>query len=88
MIVGGLKSSTSRRRYRKDNREVKLIHTKPSQPLHWSEQPITFSRADHLVHIPNPGSYPLVVEPIVEGTLVAQTLIDGGVGSMSSSSTP
>jgi hypothetical protein len=41
-----------------------------------------------LVHIPNPGSYPLVVEPIVEGTLLAQTLIDGGVGSMSSSSTP
>jgi hypothetical protein len=30
MIVGGLKSNTSRRRYCKDNREVKLIHTKPS----------------------------------------------------------
>jgi hypothetical protein len=30
MIVGGLKSSTSRRRYSKDSREVKLIHTKPS----------------------------------------------------------
>jgi hypothetical protein len=47
MIIGGLKSSTSRRRYRKDNHEVKLIHIKPSQPLHWSEQPITFSSADH-----------------------------------------
>jgi hypothetical protein len=33
MIVGGLKSSTSRRRYGNDSREVKLIHTKPSQPL-------------------------------------------------------
>jgi hypothetical protein len=30
MIVGGLKSSTSRRRHRKDRREVKLIHTKQS----------------------------------------------------------
>jgi hypothetical protein len=29
MIVGGLKSSTSRRRYRKDSREFKLMHTKP-----------------------------------------------------------
>jgi hypothetical protein len=57
MIVGGLKSSTSMRRYRKDSREVELIHTKPSQLLHWSEQPITFSRADHWVHIPGPGSY-------------------------------
>jgi hypothetical protein len=78
MIVGGLRSSSSRRRYRKDNREVQLIHTKPSQPLRWSEQPITFSRADHLVHIPDPGLYPLVVKPIVEGTLLPQTLIDGG----------
>jgi hypothetical protein len=80
MIVGGLKSSMSRRRYRKDSREVKLIHTKPSQPLRWSEQPITFSRADYWVHIPDLGSYPLVVEPIVEGALLAQTLIDGGSG--------
>jgi hypothetical protein len=78
MIVGGLKSISSRRRYCKNNREVQLIHTKPSQPLCWSEQPITFSRADHWVHIPDPGLYPLVVEPIVEGTLLPQTLIDGG----------
>jgi hypothetical protein len=80
MIVGGLKSSTSRRRYHNDNHEVKLIHTKPSQPLHWSEQPITFSRADHWVHIPDPDSYPLVIKPIVEGALLAQTPIDGGSG--------
>jgi hypothetical protein len=34
MIVGGPKSNSSRRSYRKDNREVQLIHAKPSQPLH------------------------------------------------------
>jgi hypothetical protein len=33
MIVGGLKSSVSKRQYRKDKREIHLIHTKPSQPL-------------------------------------------------------
>jgi hypothetical protein len=80
MIVGDLKSSTRRRRYRKDSREVQLIHTKPLQPLRWSEQPITFSRADHWVHIPDPRSYPLVIEPNIEGTLLAQILIDGGSG--------
>jgi hypothetical protein len=80
MIIGDLKSNSSRRRYRKDNREVQLIHTKPSQPLRWSEQPITFSKADHLVHIPDHGSYPLVVEPIVEGALLLQILIDGWSG--------
>jgi hypothetical protein len=37
MIVSGLKCSTSRRRYRKGSREVQLIHTKPLQPLRWSE---------------------------------------------------
>jgi hypothetical protein len=57
MIVGSLKSNLSRRRYLKDNREVWFIHTKPSEPLRWSEQPITFSRADHWVHIPDLGSY-------------------------------
>jgi hypothetical protein len=41
---------------------------------------ITFSRADHWVHIPGPGSYPLVVEHIVEGALLPQTLIDGESG--------
>jgi hypothetical protein len=46
----------------------------------WSKQPITFSRADHWVHILDPGSYPLVVEPIVKGALLPQTLIDGGSG--------
>jgi hypothetical protein len=80
MIVGGLQTSLSWRRYRKDNCEIQLIHTKPSQPLRWSEQPLTFSRADHWVHIPDPESYPLVVEPIVEGALLPQTLIDGGSG--------
>jgi hypothetical protein len=63
-----------------DSREVKLIHTKPLQPLRWSEQPITFARVDHWVHIPYPGSYPLVIEPIIEGALLPQTLIDGGSG--------
>jgi hypothetical protein len=80
MIIGGLKSSTSRRRYRKDNCEIELIHTKTSQPLCWSVQLITFSRADHWVHIPDPGSYRLVIEPIVEGALLPQTLIDRGSG--------
>jgi hypothetical protein len=47
MIIGDMNSSMSRRRYRKDSREVKLIHTKPLEPLRWSKQPITFSRADH-----------------------------------------
>jgi hypothetical protein len=80
MIIGSLKTSTSKRRYRKDKREIQLIHSKTSQLLRWSEQLITLSRADHWVHIPDPGSYLLIIEPIVEGALLPQTLIDGGSG--------
>jgi hypothetical protein len=40
--------------------------------------PITFSRIDHWVHIPDPGTYPLVVNPIVNGAFLPKTLIDGG----------
>jgi hypothetical protein len=44
------------------------------------EQPITFCKADLWVHILDLSSYPLVIELIVEGALLAQTLIDGGSG--------
>jgi hypothetical protein len=43
----------------------------------WSEFPITFSRKDHWVHIPDLGTYPLVVNPIVDGAFLPKTLIDG-----------
>jgi hypothetical protein len=29
------------------------------------------------VHIPNPGTYPLVVNPIADGAFLPKTLIDG-----------
>jgi hypothetical protein len=42
------------------------------------EYPITFSRKDHWVHIPDPGTYPLVVNPMADGAFLPKTLIDGG----------
>jgi hypothetical protein len=42
------------------------------------EFPITFPRKDHWVHIPDPGTYPLVVNPIVNGAFLPKTLINGG----------
>ncbi|XP_014660702.1 uncharacterized protein LOC106804349 [Setaria italica] len=40
--------------------------------------PITFSRENHLVHLPNPGSYPLLVCPTIDKVLLSKVLIDGG----------
>ena len=57
-----------------------MVHTEPIKPLRWSEFPITFSTEDHWVHIPDSGSYPLVVCPTIDGALLPKTLIDGGSG--------
>jgi hypothetical protein len=63
---------------RSNAREIGHVNTENPRPLQWSEFPITFSRKDHWVHIPHPGTYPLVVNPIVNGAWLLKTLIDGG----------
>ena len=54
----------------------------PATPpfLWWSESAITFDRDDHPDHIPNPGQYPLVVDPIIGNTRLSKVLMDGGSG--------
>jgi hypothetical protein len=47
-----------------------------------SKFPITFSQKDHWDHIPDPGTYPLVVNPIVDGAFLPKTHIDGGSSLM------
>jgi hypothetical protein len=43
--------------------------------LKWSKEAITFDHNDHLDYIPNPRSYPLIVDPII-----TKVLMDGGSG--------
>jgi hypothetical protein len=52
---------------------------KPSY-LKWSKVPITFDRKDHLNHVPQPGSYPLVVAPLFKSQRIHKVLMDGGSG--------
>jgi hypothetical protein len=42
------------------------------------EDAITFSREDHLNRIPNPGQYPLVVDPVIGNVRFSKVLMDGG----------
>jgi hypothetical protein len=77
-IIGGRQAIKSNRQTRSNAREIGHVNTENPWPLHWSEFPITFSRKDHWVHIPDPGTYPLVVKPIVNGAFLPKTLIDGG----------
>ena len=50
--------------------------------MHWSEKPVSWSRADHLEVMPSPGSYALVLDATVaterRATLFCRILIDGG----------
>lgn len=78
MIFAGVESHESRRAAKLAHREV--FAAEPVMPpfLRWSEQTITFDRAHHLTHVPRPGRYPLVVEPIVGDTRLSKVLMDGG----------
>jgi hypothetical protein len=77
-IVGGRQANKSNRQLRSNAREIRHVNNETPQPLRWSEFPITFSRKDHWVHIPDPGTYPPVVNHIVDGAYLPKTLIDGG----------
>jgi hypothetical protein len=46
--------------------------------LDWSDKPITFDQDDHPDYVPNPGRYPLVVDPIISNARLSKVLIDGG----------
>jgi hypothetical protein len=46
--------------------------------LDWSEMAITFDCDDHPDYIPNPGVYPLVVDPVIANTRLTKVLMDGG----------
>jgi hypothetical protein len=46
--------------------------------LDWSDKAITFDRDDHPDYIPNPGKYPLIVDPVIGNTRLSKVLMDGG----------
>jgi hypothetical protein len=48
--------------------------------LHWSEQPIEFSREDHPITIPRPGNAPLVLKAQKGGYNVERVFMDAGCG--------
>ena len=44
----------------------------------WSEDPITFSRADQWADIPYTGRFPLILDATVQKVLFRKVLVDGG----------
>jgi hypothetical protein len=73
--LGGQLSTRQRKRER---HEVLAAEKAPPSFLNWSEDAITFSREDHPNRVPNPGQYPLVVDPIIGNARFSKVLMDGG----------
>src|SRR5438132_2470941 len=80
MIYRGSDAYESKQKQKLIAREINAITPATPQYLKWSEAPITFGRADHPDHIPHPGRYPLVLDPIVRTIKLNRVLIDGGSG--------
>jgi hypothetical protein len=76
LIFGGptVDMSNSQR----ERHEVLAAEKVPPSFLDWSEDAITFSREDHPNRIPNPGQYPLVVDPVIGNARFSKVLMDGG----------
>jgi hypothetical protein len=64
-------------------RQVNLAITSPPatiEYLHWSEQPIEFSRDDHPIIVPQPGNAPLVLKAQIGTYDVDRIFMDAGSG--------
>jgi hypothetical protein len=78
LIFGGptVDMSSSQRKW--GRYEVLVAEKAPPSFLDWSEDAITFSREDHPNRVPNPGQYPLVVDPVIGKSRFSKVLMDGG----------
>jgi hypothetical protein len=78
LIFRGPTVDMSNSERKRERHEVLAAGKAPPSFLDSSEDTITFSREDHPNHIPNPGQYPLVVDPVIGNARVSKVLMDGG----------
>src|SRR6266542_2055053 len=78
MIYRGTDAYESKRKQKLIAQDINAITPATPKYLKWSEAPITFGWADHPDHVPHPGCYPLVLDPIVRTVKLNRVLVDGG----------
>jgi hypothetical protein len=78
LIFGGPTVDMSSHQRKRERHEVLAAEKAPPSFLDWSEDAIMFSREDHPNRIPNPGQYPLVVDPVLRNAQFSKVLMDGG----------
>jgi hypothetical protein len=78
LIFGGPTVDMSNNQRKWERHEVLTAEKAPPSFVDCSEDAITFSREDQPNRIPNPGQYPLVVDPVIGNTRFSKVLMDGG----------
>jgi hypothetical protein len=76
MIYGGQVANASARHRKQERREVCSVKVAAPVYLDWSDKPITFDQGDHPDHVPSPGKYPLVVNPVINNVRLTKVLMD------------
>jgi hypothetical protein len=75
---GGATVDMSNSQRKRERHEVLAAEKAPPSFLDWSEDAITFSCEDHPNRVPNPGQYPLVVDPVIGNAQFSKVLMDEG----------
>jgi hypothetical protein len=78
MIFGRHTVNLSTQQWKQEWREVFSIEVAALVYLDWYSRAITFDRDDHSDYVPNPGRYPLIVDPIINNTKLSKVIMDGG----------
>jgi hypothetical protein len=78
LIFGGPTVDMFSNQCKRKRHEVLTAERAPPSFLDWSDETITFSREDHPNRIPNPGQYPLVVDPVIGNARFSKVPMDGG----------
>jgi hypothetical protein len=78
LIFEGPTVDMSNNQHKREWHEVLAVEKAPPSFINWSEDAINFSREDHPNRIPNPGQYPLVVDPVIGNSRFSKVLMDGG----------
>jgi hypothetical protein len=80
MIFGSHLTQLTMGQRKHEHREVHAAEPATPYFLHWSKEAITFDCEDQSGYIPNPGYYPLIIDPIIGNTRLTKVLMDGGSG--------
>jgi hypothetical protein len=78
IMFGEHGSQENKRQQKLNDRQILVATTSAPAPYRWTEDPITFTRADQWLNFDHPSKYPLLVDPMIQESTVKKVLVDEG----------